>query len=194
VCLSVCVSVRLYVSTFLNGSSPNLEGTFYGAWHVPWAIYVLGARNVRTCALVLSACTCVNSLIFERILSKFAGNILRLTISGKDYLLFIFTHRAHAWEHACVRERVIKHSLIYGRILFKFAVNILQVTSSSMGYFSNSRTARARARACVRAGEWLIHSLIFWRLLFKFAGHMLKMTTSYMGYILIMFTCKRARD
>jgi hypothetical protein len=30
VCLSVCLCVRLYVSTVLNGSSPNLEGTFYG--------------------------------------------------------------------------------------------------------------------------------------------------------------------
>jgi hypothetical protein len=31
VCMCVCLSVRLYVSTGLNGSSPNLEGTFYGS-------------------------------------------------------------------------------------------------------------------------------------------------------------------
>jgi hypothetical protein len=41
VCLSVCLCVRLYISTVLNGSSPNVQGTFYGSWHVPWAIYVV---------------------------------------------------------------------------------------------------------------------------------------------------------
>jgi hypothetical protein len=51
-----------------------------------------------TRACVLNARACVHSLIFERIISKIAGNILRLTISVKDYVLFIFTHRAHACE------------------------------------------------------------------------------------------------
>jgi hypothetical protein len=73
----------LYVSTVLNGSSPNVQGTFYGSWHVPWAIYFV-SRNARARACVLSARVCVHSLIFERIKSKFAGNILRLTICGKD--------------------------------------------------------------------------------------------------------------
>jgi hypothetical protein len=53
-----------------------------------------------------------HSLVFERILFKFADNILRLTISVKDYelvmltlcimgyLLVMFTHRAHACERA----------------------------------------------------------------------------------------------
>jgi hypothetical protein len=150
VCLCVCVSVRLFVSTFLNRSSPTLEGTFYGSWHVPWAIYLLCALNVHARACVLSARTCVHSLIFERILSKFAGNILRLTISCKDYILFMFTHRAYACEHTCARARVIKRSLIYGQILFTFAVNILQVTSSSMGSVLFMLTHRAHAceRAC----------------------------------------------
>jgi hypothetical protein len=180
VCLSVClcVSVRLYVSTFLNGSSPHLEGTIYGSWHVPWAIYVLCVRNVRARACVLSARTSVHSLICERILSKLAGNILRLTISGKDYVLLIVTHRTHACERTCARARVIKRSLIYGRIIFKIAVNILQVTSSSMGYVF---IFKHRTRA------WLKHSIIFGRILFKFDGHILQMTTSYMWYILIMF-------
>jgi hypothetical protein len=84
VCVCVCVCVRLCVSTFLNVSSPNLVGTFYGSWHVTWAI----------CLCTQRACACVHTLIFKRILSKFAGNILRLTISGKDYVLFIFTNRA----------------------------------------------------------------------------------------------------
>jgi hypothetical protein len=37
----------------------------------------------------------------ERILSKFAGNVLLLTISVKDYVLFMFTYRAHACIRMC---------------------------------------------------------------------------------------------
>jgi hypothetical protein len=113
-------------------------------------------------------------------------HILRLTISGKDYVLFICMHRAHA----------CKRSLAYGRILFKFAVNILQVTSISMGCVLFMFTHRVFERACASA-RVVKHSLIFRWILFKVAGHILQMTTSYMGYILIMFTyrahvCKRA--
>jgi hypothetical protein len=133
VCVCVCVCVRLCISTFLNGSSPHLKRTFYGSWQVAWAIY-LCACTQHACACLLSAHICVHSLIYKRILSKFPGNILRLTISGKDYVLFIFPHRAHACERACARARVIKRSLINEQILFNFAVNMLQVTSSSMGY------------------------------------------------------------
>ena len=99
----------------------------------------------RARACVLSARVCVHSLIFERIMSKFAGNILRLTISGKDYVLFIVTHRVYACKRASASAVVITHSLIYGRILFKFAVNILQVTSSSMGNVLFMFTHRAHA-------------------------------------------------
>jgi hypothetical protein len=52
--VSVCVSVRLYVSTFLSRSSPNLEGTLYGSWHIALAIYVLCTRKSRACTCVLS--------------------------------------------------------------------------------------------------------------------------------------------
>jgi hypothetical protein len=153
VCVSVSVSVCLSVCTFPHFSTYLLQ-----IWREPSTghdtfreLYIcLCARNVRARACVLSARTCVHSLIFERILSKFAGNILRLTISGNDYVLLMFTHRAHACERACARERVIKRSLIYGRILVKFAVNILQVTSSSMGYVRLIFTHRARACASVR--------------------------------------------
>jgi hypothetical protein len=65
-------------------------------------IYVVCAHNA--CACVLYARACVPSLIFERIISKFAGNILLLTISVKDYVLFIFTHRAHAYERESMRN------------------------------------------------------------------------------------------
>jgi hypothetical protein len=62
-------------------------------------------------ACVLSACVCVHSLIFERIMSKFAGNILRLTISGKDYVLVIVTHRMYACKRASESACVITHHL-----------------------------------------------------------------------------------
>jgi hypothetical protein len=131
--------------------------------------------------------TSVHSLIFERILSKFAVNILRLTMRGKDYVLFMFTHCV--CERVCERDHVIKRPLIYGRILFKFAVNILQITTSSMGYVLCMFTHCAHA--CKRVVK---HSLILGRILFKFAGHILQMTTNYMGYTRIMFTHReRAR-
>jgi hypothetical protein len=103
-------------------------------------------------------------------MSKFAGNILRLTISGRDYVLYIVTHRVYACKRASASACVTTHSLIYGRILFKFAVNILQVTSSRMGYVHFMFTHRAHAceRAC--ATERVVkHSLIYGPTLFKFA-------------------------
>jgi hypothetical protein len=64
-------------------------------------IFVFFAHNGCACACVLNTRACVHSHILERILSKFAGNILRLTISVKDYIRVMFTHREHACEHAC---------------------------------------------------------------------------------------------
>jgi hypothetical protein len=155
-------------------------------------MYFSYSRTVRARACVLSARVCVHSLIFERIISKFDGNILQLTIRGKDYVLFLVTHSVYACKRASASACVITHSLIYGRIHFKFAVNILQITTSSMGYVlflithcARDRTAGARASARARACAWQTHSLIFGRILFKFAGHILQMTTSYMGYTLI---------
>jgi hypothetical protein len=110
-------------------------------------LFSFSAHKARAC--VLNARACVHSLIFERILSKFSGDILRLTISDKDYVLFMFTHRALVCERACSRVRVIKRLLIYGRVLFKFAVHILQITTSSI-YGQHTLHVRA-LRACVRA-------------------------------------------
>jgi hypothetical protein len=120
-------------------------------------MYCSCSCTVRARACVLSARICVHSLIFERIMSKFAGNILRLTISGKDYVLFIVTHRMYACKRASASTCVITHSLIYGRIFFKFAVNILQVTSSSMGnvLFMFTHRAHACERTRVRPSAWL---------------------------------------
>jgi hypothetical protein len=69
-----------------------------------------------------------SSIIFGRILIKFAVNILHITTSSTGCVLLMFTNRVHACE------RVFKSSLIYGRILFTFAANILPSTTNSMGY------------------------------------------------------------
>jgi hypothetical protein len=120
VCVCVCVypAIRFHISQrifFKFG-----ENIICVMTRIVGYLYV-SAHNARAC---------VHTLIFERIISKCAGDILLLTISVKDYVLFIFTHHAHACARACV----IRHLLIYGPSLFKFAVNILQITTSSMGY------------------------------------------------------------
>jgi hypothetical protein len=127
VCVCVCPAMR-----FQNGyvSSHNLEWTFYGSWHGAWAIYSVRARNVRAYACMQSARACVRSLIFLCIISTFAGNILRITTSSMNYVLFMFKH----CERACASERVVKRSLIFRRIISKFAENILRITTISMGY------------------------------------------------------------
>jgi hypothetical protein len=102
-----------------------------------------------------------HSLIFGRILFKFAGHKLQRTTSCMSYILIMFTHHAYACEHACASACVIKLSLIYGRILFKFVVNRLHITTSRMGYVLFMCT-RVRARMCervcasefVRASAW----------------------------------------
>jgi hypothetical protein len=144
--------------------------------------YCSCSRTVRARACVLSARVCVHLLIFERIMSKFAGNILRLTISGKDYVLFIVTHRMYACRRSSASAWVITHSLIYERILFKFAVNILQVTSSSMSnvLFMFTHRAHTCERACA-TDRVVKHSLIYGPTLFKFAVNILQITTSSMA-------------
>jgi hypothetical protein len=100
---------------------------------------------------------------FERIMSKFAGNILQLTISGKDYVLFIVTHRVYACKRASASACMITHSLIYGRILSKFAVNILQFTSSSMSYvlFMFKHRAHAEVPVNTASGGHVLNTLYY---------------------------------
>jgi hypothetical protein len=160
VCVYVCVSVSVSVSVCLSGYTfPHFSTDLLQIWREHSTGHTTLHRLYMLCvrACVHSELACVHSLIFERILSKYAGNILRLIISGNDYALFIFTHLKYA------RARVIKHALMHGRILFKFAVSVLQMPSSSMGYVL---VMCASARV-------VKHSLIFGRILFKFAGHIL---------------------
>jgi hypothetical protein len=138
-CVSVCLYVCLSGYTFPHSQRifPKFgENILWVMTRIVGYLFV-SARNA--CACVLNARACVHWLIFERILHKFAGNVLLLTISVKDY--FSCSRIARTCAGACV----IKHSLIYGPILFQFAVNILQITTSSMGYIPFMFTHRAHA-------------------------------------------------
>jgi hypothetical protein len=106
VCVSVCVYVCLSGYTFPQFSTDLLQiwrepSTGYDTFR---GLYILCVHATRARACVLSARVCVHSLIFERIISKVAGNILLLTISVKDYVLFMFTHRARARVCESVRD------------------------------------------------------------------------------------------
>jgi hypothetical protein len=173
VCLSVCPAIRFHSSQRIFSKSGGEPSTGHDTF-----------RGLYICARVF-----VHSLIFERIMSKFAGNILRLTISGKYYVLFIVTHRVYACKRASASACVSTPSLIYGWILFKFALNILQVTSSSMGnvLFMFTHRAHACERACATERVFK-DSLIYGPTLFKFAVNILQLTTSRMGYVLVMIT------
>jgi hypothetical protein len=147
VCLSVCVSVCLSGYTF-----PHFSTNLHQIWrehsmgHDTYRGLLICCSALHERACVLNTCACLHSLIFERILFRsFAGNILRLTISVKDYILFMFTHCALTCQRACV----IKHSRIYRPILFQFLFQ-LQITTSSMDYLLFI-FAHVRACVCERA-------------------------------------------
>jgi hypothetical protein len=174
VCLCVCVSVRLYVSTVLNGSSPSLEETLLRVMtrSVGYILCVCTQRarlrvqcaRINRVRMLHEPIIASGSFIVtgteqscllqtvEQILSKFAGNVLLLTISVKDYILFMFTHRARAWV---LNARVCVHSLIFERIMSTFAGNILRLTISGKDYVLFIVThrvyacKRASASACV---------------------------------------------
>jgi hypothetical protein len=97
VCVCVCVCVCLSGYALPNFSSYLLQehSTSHDTFH---GLYICYVHATRACVCMQSARACVHSLIYERILSKFAGNILRLNISGNDYVLFIFTHRVSESE------------------------------------------------------------------------------------------------
>jgi hypothetical protein len=135
--------LRIHLS--MDGFSSNSRWTYYKSHQVAWATYFSYSRTART-----QAQAWLNIRLFLNGFSENFLGSLRNTISGKDYVLFIFTHLVHECGLAWARARVIKRSLIYGRILFKFAVNILQITSSSMGYVLVMFTHRAHAceRVC----------------------------------------------
>jgi hypothetical protein len=46
-----------------------------------------------------------HSLIFGRILFKFAGHILHITTSYMGYIFIMFTHRGHVRKHVCASAR-----------------------------------------------------------------------------------------
>jgi hypothetical protein len=83
VCVSVCPAIRFHISQrIFSKLGENI------IWVMARIVgyYCFSAHNACACTCVLNARACVHSLIFERIISKFAGNILLLTISVKDYV------------------------------------------------------------------------------------------------------------
>jgi hypothetical protein len=130
VCVCVCLSGYAFPQFSTNLQIWREPSTGHDTWH---GLNMLCVHATRARVRAKRARMCA----FAYLLTDYVHicwTKLRLTISVKDYVLFIFTHRTHACKCACARARVIKRSLIYGRILFKFALNILHVTSSSMGY------------------------------------------------------------
>jgi hypothetical protein len=131
VCLSVCLSGYAFpqFSTDLLqmlGEPSTGHDTFRGLYmlcvHATCGVRVQCARTNRMRMFSYRHCVLKSCLLqtVERILSKFAGNVLLLTISVKDYLLFMFTHRAHACVGAerrtlawVLSARVCVHSLIF---------------------------------------------------------------------------------
>jgi hypothetical protein len=155
VCLSVCPAIRFHISQ-------RIFSKFGG--NILWVMtHIVGylllcARNARACACVLNVRACVYSLIFERILCIFAGNILRLTIRFKDYVRFMYTHRAHTWERACAWLS-IRLSMDRMSSNLRWTYYESQHVAWTI-YFSCSLTARTRASERVRARAWLKHTLI----------------------------------
>jgi hypothetical protein len=96
-------------------------------------------HRAHACEPVQARVWLKHSLIFGRILFKFARHIQQITTSYMGYILIMFTH---------VCARVINCSLIYGRFLLKFPVNILDITASSKGDVLNM--SERRVHACER--------------------------------------------
>jgi hypothetical protein len=155
------------------------------------------------CKNVLYSRACVNSLIFVRILSKFAGNILRLTIGGQGLRTarvrlsmdgFSSFHKSHkvAWATYLSCPRAVKNVLIF---LFWYAGHILQMPQSYMDYILIMITHRTHSCKRSFASERMINcSLIYWRIFTDY----IQITTSSMDYVRFIFThsadaCGRVR-
>jgi hypothetical protein len=103
-----------FAENILYYESPQVAHGLY-TFHVQ-------AQGVRVRACVCESARVVKrTLIFERIFSQFAENILRIATNCMGYVLFMFKHR----DSMCVSTRVAKRSLIFGRILSKSADNII---------------------------------------------------------------------
>jgi hypothetical protein len=102
-CERAYASTRVvHIHLSLDGSSSNLLGTYYKDHKLHGLhTYYIHAPRARVRARVIKL-----SFIYGR----FAVNMLQITTRSMGFLLFMFTHRAHAFEHACAISQVVKRA------------------------------------------------------------------------------------
>jgi hypothetical protein len=136
--------------------------------------FTAGTRvNARVQARVTNC-----SLIYRRFLFIFGMNILHITTSNKGYVLFMFTHRAHAWFNSQQSLNGFSSNLM--STYYKWP----QVTWDT--YWLYLITACMRACVCERACV-IKRSLIFEGILFKFGGDIKQIPIGYMSYLICVW-------
>jgi hypothetical protein len=96
---------HMCLSLFLEGLCPNLLGTYYDSPEGAWATYVSCSYNTRMRA---SARVVKHSLIFGRILFKFAGTYFKSPpVANHQHVFHVHTPRT--------RAHVVKRSLYKSR-------------------------------------------------------------------------------
>jgi hypothetical protein len=144
VCLCVCPAIRFHISQriFFKFGGSLLRAMIRSMGYICFVCKQCARTRVRAKRAHMCAFA-----YFERILSKFAGNILQLTTRV----------RAGAW---------LRHALIYGQILFKCDGHILHMTTSDMRYIlimfkhrvhaCERACASARVIKCSLISEWIL--------------------------------------
>jgi hypothetical protein len=122
-------------------------------------------------------------------------NILLITSSSMDYVLFVFIHRAHACECASARVRA--------RAWLNISLSLEGFTSNSLGIYYDHKldglhTYHVHApRACestCSSARVIKNLLIYGQMFFKFAVNILQITPSSMDYVLFMSTHRAIDD
>jgi hypothetical protein len=140
------------------------------------ATYFSFSRTARMRARVIN-----HLLIYGQILFKFAVNILQITKSSMDYVLFIFTHCAHACERMCTSGRMVK-TFTY---LWTDSFQSCWAHTTNDHKLHGLQTYHVHAP---RASSRMINcSLTYERFLFKFAVNILQITIRSKGYVLFIF-------
>jgi hypothetical protein len=132
----------------MDGLFSNLRWTFCKSHQVARATYF---SRSRTACMRASAHTIKRSIIYERILFKFAVNRLQIATSSMGCIVFMFTDRVHMCEWARV---------CFVRFIFQFSGNTLQIDTSSMGYILFMTRACDVITACTSVHSWIVTHMI----------------------------------